>query len=105
MKERLSTLLQKKLSENERKSKEIESKHEAQEDLQKKEASKAKDGGNFSNSEQAEKDNVAIATETNTDYLSTQFLLHEILLEKKKALLQHPEVVAFLRNKIKMDDF
>ncbi|XP_031346354.1 uncharacterized protein LOC116173177 [Photinus pyralis] len=95
VKERLNSLLQKKLSENERKSIEAENlstSKEVQEDpVNKKLKKQERDEKNL----EVEDPSFASAD------LFSQHLLHDILIEKKRALLRNKEVVEFIRSKIK----
>lgn len=108
VKERLNTLLHKKLSKNEKKNKETENLNAPQEELNEaieKKQIPDKTDGHISNTESEKCNAATTGISPSPDYLCTHYLLHEILSEKKKALLQNKEVIQFLKNKANFDGY
>lgn len=102
VKERLNTLLHKKITELEKDSTEQQQQYKVTEQQQPSTAVSIKtesDGDKKSQSVSPEiQDGLDCVAK---EQVTKSFLLHEILNEKKKALLQDKEVMMFFQNKIK----
>lgn len=98
VKERLNTLLHKKINEHEKDCKinteTINVKTEVDADISNKKSTQQ-----HTESPEIQQDNVLECVMK--DQATKTFLLHEILSEKKRALLQDQEVAAFFQNKLK----